>query len=535
MAPFTPTPSNNIQIDRSKCVFCGLCAERCIMDHIRLELSPCRGSCPIGQNCQAYIQQLHRGEGDRALATVLETNPLPGVLGRICPHPCQQACNRSSIDKAPVAIRALKRFLVETVARPVPQPVACSQSASVGIVGSGPAGLMAAWELRRRGYRVTVYDKATTPGGNLTRVIPEFRLPKKVAIADIEWIERSGVEFALGTDIGHDEEIGKLRKLHGAILLASGRGRPAQLGIEGEDAANVCAALPFLEKVKCGEKPELGRSVVLIGGGNVAIDAALTAKRMGTPSVRLICLERSDGMPAFAHHVAEAIEEGIAIEYGWGPRAFVRKGNAASAVNCQLCLCVWQDQCFAPTFDCTVEKNFAADTFIIAVGDQPDRDLLKSIGLIADSKPARIADPVTLETRLAGVFAAGDLVSGPGSVVEAMATGRRVAISIDRYLQGDDLRYGRSYSGPFITEFAAPIQGAFPAPQQQPLRVSPADRRGMQEVEFNLTVAQALEESRRCLSCGVPIGYNDSCWACLPCEVSCPEQALRVMVPYLNR
>ncbi len=535
MAPFTPTPSNNIQIDRSKCVFCGLCAERCIMDHIRLELSPCRASCPIGQNCQAYIQQIHRGESGRAFATVLETNPLPGVLGRVCHHPCQQACNRNGIDKAPVSIRALKRFLFETNARPEPPSIACSQPESVGIVGSGPAGLMAAWELRRRGYKVTVYDTSATPGGNLTGVIPEFRLPKKVAIADIEWIENWGVEFELGSELSRDIDVDRVRKLHGAVLIASGRAQALRLNITGEDAANVWAALPFLEQVKSGQKPNLGASVVVIGGGNVAIDAALTAKRLGTGSVRLICLERADEMPAFAQHVSEAIEEGITIEYGWGPRAFIRNGALAGAVNCQLCLCVWQDQCFAPTFDCTVERIFSADNFIVAVGGQPDPDLLNRFGLIPELGMTRIADPITLETRTAGVFAAGDLVSGPSSVVEAMASGRRASISIDRFLTGNDLRYGRSYAGPFVTEFAAHPQEVYGALQQQPARVPLADRRGMQEVELKFTIAQALEESRRCLNCGVPVGYNDSCWACLPCEVSCPEQALRVAVPYLNR
>lgn len=535
MPPLSIYTSNNIHIDRAKCVFCGTCAERCIMDHIRLELSPCRQSCPIGQNCQAYIQQIHRGQSDRALSTIMETNPLPGVLGRICHQPCQQACARRSVDQAPVAIRALKRFLVETGYRPAPPSIPCSRPGEVGIVGSGPAGLMAAWELRRRGYNVRVYDKATTPGGNLTHAIPEFRLPRKVALADIEWIERWGVEFQLGCHVGRDLGFKRVKARHSAILLASGRGQPTRLNIAGEDAANVSAALSFLEEVKAGAKPDLGGSVVVIGGGNVAIDAALTAKRMGTPSVRVVCLERPGDMPAFAQNVQDAIEEDIVIEYGWGPGAFVRNGNRAVAVQCRLCLCVWQDQCFAPTFDCSIEKSIAADSFIVAVGDQPDSELLHVLGLHPESKTIRIADPSTLETGIAGVFAAGDLVSGSSSVVDAMAAGLRAAISIDRHLQGEDMHYGRNYAGPFITDFSSPTQGAYAAPQQQPLKVPPADRKGMQEVELGFSAAQALEESRRCLSCGVPVGYHDSCWACLPCEVSCPEQALRVAVPYLAR
>jgi NADPH-dependent glutamate synthase beta subunit-like oxidoreductase len=505
------------------------------MDHIRLQLSACRLACPIGQNCQAYIQQILRGRSEQALATILETNPLPGILGRICHHPCQQACARRSVDQAPVAIRNLKRFLEETVFRPAPPNIPNTRPEVVGIVGSGPSGLMAAWELRRRGYKVIVFDKDTTPGGKLTRAIPEFRLPQKVAMADIQWIERWGVEFRLGCRIGYDMDFNELRNTYSAVLLATGGGQPIRLEIEGEDSTNIHAAIPFLESVKAGQKPNLGNSVVIIGGGNIAIDAALTAKRMGATSVRVVCLERQDEMSAFADNVQGAIEEDIMIEYGWGPHSFSRRGNLATAVKCQLCLCVWQNQCFAPTFDCSIYKDFTADSFIVAIGDQPDRDFLQSTGLYSGLGEGRIADPFTLETQITGVFLSGDLFSGPSSVVDAMAAGRQAAISIDRYLKGDHMKYGRYYAGPFVNEFHIHTQAAYPKPQQQSSKVPPQDRKGMQEIDLGFDEAQAIEESRRCLSCGVPIGYNDSCWACLPCEVSCPEQALSVTVPYLNR
>jgi NADPH-dependent glutamate synthase beta subunit-like oxidoreductase len=526
--------SNNIQIDRSKCVFCSNCAERCIMDHIRLQLSPCRSACPIGQNCQAYIQQIQRGQSDRALSTLLETNPLAGTLGYICHQPCQQSCARLEVDGEPVAIRALKRFLVENVTFPAPSPIP-ERYELIGIIGSGPAGLMAAWELRRCGYKVNVYDTDTTPGGNLTRVIPEFRLPKKVAMADIEWIERWGVEFHLGFQVGSGMDFKTFRKQHHALLLATGGGQPTWLNIDGEDSVNVCAALPFLEAVKAGQKPDLGTSVVVIGGGNVAIDAALTAKRLGISSVRVVCLEKKDDMRAFAHSVQEAIEENIGIEYGWGPQSFVRKGNRATSVNCQLCVCVWEDQCFAPTFDCAIGKDFAADSFIVAIGEKPDREYLQSLGLSFKMESTRFADPVTLETNLSGVFAAGDMISGASSVVHAMASGRQAAVSIDRHIKGDDLRYGRSYGGPVINDFNILTANAYPATQQRCKQVPTGERIGMQEIGLALDAAHALEESRRCLNCGVPVGYNDSCWACLPCEVSCPEQALHLTVPFLIR
>jgi NADPH-dependent glutamate synthase beta subunit-like oxidoreductase len=434
-----------------------------------------------------------------------------------------------------VAIRALKRHLVENLAFPAPAPLPELRPEVIGIIGSGPAGLMAAWELRRCGYQVIVYDTDTTPGGNLTRVIPEFRLPQKVALADMEWIERWGVEFRLGFRVGRDMDFEIFRKQHRAVLLATGGGQPMRLHIDGEDSVNVCAALPFLEAVKAGQKPDLGSSVVVIGGGNVAIDAALTAKRLGVPSVRVVCLEKKDDMRAFAHSVQEAIEENIGIEYGWGPQSFVRKGNCAISVNCQLCVCIWEDQCFAPTFDCAVGKAFPGESFIVAIGEQPERDYLQSLGLSFNMESHRFADPVTLETNLAGVFAAGDMISGASSVVHAMASGRRAAVSIDRYVKGDDVRYGRSYGGPVINDFNIRTANAYPAAQQRCIQVPTGERIGMQEKELTLDAVHALEESRRCLNCGVPVGYNDSCWACLPCEVSCPEQALRVTVPYLIR
>jgi NADPH-dependent glutamate synthase beta subunit-like oxidoreductase len=215
--------------------------------------SPCRSSCPIGQNCQAYIQQIQRGQSERALSTVLETNPLPRTLGYLCHQPCQQSCARLNVDGEPVAIRALKRHLVENLAFPAPAPLPELRPEVIGIIGSGPAGLMAAWELRRCGYKVIVYDTDTTPGGNLTRVIPEFRLPQKVALADMEWIERWGVEFRLGFRVGRDMGFETFHKQHRAVLLATGGGQPMRLHIDGEDSVNVCAALPFLEAVRQGK------------------------------------------------------------------------------------------------------------------------------------------------------------------------------------------------------------------------------------------------------------------------------------------
>jgi thioredoxin reductase len=217
----------------------------------------------------------------------------------------------------------------------------------------------------------------------------------------MEWIERWG-RIPFGFRVSRDMDFGNFSQAAPRCPLATG-GQPMRLHIDGEDSVNVCAALPFLEAVRQG-KPDLGSSVVVIGGGNVAIDAALTAKRLGAPSVRIVCLEKKDDMRAFAHSVQEEIEENIGIEYGWGPQSFVRKGNCAISVNCQLCVCIWEDQCFAPTFDCAVGKAFPGESFIVAIGEQPERDYLQSLGLSFNMESHRFADPVTLETNLAGVL-----------------------------------------------------------------------------------------------------------------------------------
>ena len=527
--------SNNIAIDRSKCTFCGICVDRCILDHMRLQMSPCRVACPIGQNCHSYVQQLFRRQNERGLATILESNPLPAVLGRICHHPCQDACARRQVDGKPINIRALKRFLSETVARPPWEGKKNIRPENVGIIGSGPAALMAAWHLRRNGYRVVVYEKENTPGGHLTRTIPEFRLPRKVALGDIQRLESAGVEFRLNAQIGADREFNDWRKRQAAILVAAGTTIPVGLNIAGEDAPNVYSAVPFLEGVKSGHRPHLGRSVVVIGGGNVAIDAAQTARRLGAEFVRMVCLERREEMPAHADSITEAVEENVEIECGWGPRSFQMNGSKAAAVNCELCVCVWKDQCFAPEFNCQVGKTFHADSFIVAVGIRPDQKMWDSLGLSPGDENGKIVDPLTGETGIGGVFAAGDIIGGAGSVVEAMASGRRAAISIDRYLRGMDLRYGRSYPGPLITDFPIPKEGASGTPPQETDRIPPSERKGMEESDGGFGETEAFQESTRCLSCGVPVGCNDSCWYCLPCEVSCPEDALRVEIPSLIR
>ncbi|MFC1887109.1 FAD-dependent oxidoreductase, partial [Thermodesulfobacteriota bacterium] len=498
--------SNNIVIDKTKCTFCGICIDRCILDNLRLQLSPCRNACPLGQNCQGYIQEIARGRFDNASSLIRETSPLPHVLGRICSRPCETACNRNQVDDQAVSIRNLKRYAVNAVKRPDPCLPDRERVESVGIVGSGPAGLMAAWELRKLGYRTRLYEKSSVPGGNMTTAIPEFRLPLAVVMEEIAWLEKWGIEIKTGVRINDDMTVDQLMDEHAAVLLATGANRPIDLDIGSGDAPNIFSAVSFLESVKQGDKPDIGSSVVIIGGGNSAVDAAQTARRMGVESVKLVCLERSEAeMPAFPWAIAEALNDGITIDWGWGPDSFSSKDGRAPGLICRRCLSVWDGELFSPRLDPETEKTFQADSFIIGIGTCADSDFLNDACSLSSTDLQFESDPLTLETIVPGIFIAGDAATGPTSVVDAMASGRRAAVSIDRYIRGEDLRYGRAYAGPYLTEFPLDLNSAKPGPRQAAPKLPPKltidQRLSFNETNSVFDDAAAMEESGRCMSC----------------------------------
>ena len=528
--------SNNIIIDKTKCNFCGICVDRCILDNLRLQLSPCRQACPIGQNCQAYIQALARGRLEDAGAAVWQTSPLPGVLGRICAQPCEIACSRNQVDGQPVAIRTLKRYIVDHLVRPEPVMLSAERDSRVAVVGSGPAGLMAAWELRRLGYRVTIFEKEDRPGGNLTSLIPEFRLPLKVVLDEISWIEGWGVEIRTGICLGRDLTPDQLMLEADAVLVATGASQTRRLEVPGEDASNVYSAPTFLKMVKNDVSPRLGQSALIIGGGNSAVDAAQTAKRLGVERVGIICLERTrDEMTAFPWAVDEALAEDITVEWGWGPFSFADTNGMAAAVDCHRCLTVWKDGRFEPVLDAGTQKRFEADSFIVAIGQRVDEKMLAQLGLPGSSDAELRVDILTQATSTAGLFVAGDAASGPTSVVQAMASGQRAAVSIDRYLRGEDLRYGRDYPGPYLIDFPIDLKATNSTARQESSKLVGKDRLAFKEIDSGFDESRASAESGRCLSCGVPVGCFNACWYCLPCEISCPEDALRVEIPYKIR
>lgn len=528
---FLTSLSDNIKIDRNKCNACGRCVEICILDNLRLQLSPCRQACPLGMNCQGYIQDLARGQEDKGLRKIKESVPFGRILGRVCSKPCEANCARLKFDGQPVAIRDLKRYLTDREELQLP-PSGEEMPQKVAIIGAGPAGLTAAYYLRANGFHVDLFDRESAPGGLMRWAIPEFRLPQEILEKDLRFLSQMGVSFTGNSTLGKELELSKLEKNYDAILLALGAQRMSRLKIPGEDGEGIMPVLEFLKKVRQKEKLSLGKRVIIIGGGNAAVDAAQTAWRLGAQKVILICLESRLEMPAFPWSVNEALEEGVEILNGWGPWRFRLHGNKVRGVSLQKCVRVFDSQgCFSPIYDERTTMDLGADTVILAIGQKIDFDLIppdlrEGEGIIFNS--------LTYQTKNRKVFVAGDFTFGPRTIVEAMSQGKEAALSIKRFLLGDDLEYGRLNQTIYELEFAPDFSRAKPRVRVPSPKIPLNLRRGFQEINKTYSREEAVAEAERCLNCGVPFGLR-TCWFCLPCEIECPEKALYVEIPYLLR
>jgi NADPH-dependent glutamate synthase beta subunit-like oxidoreductase len=528
----------NIKVNRDSCYACGTCVERCITDNLRLSIGPCRTACPIHMNCQGYIRLLAQGKEREAAEEMRSGSPFGAILGRICTHPCEKSCERAKVDSA-VSIRAIKRYLTDAFPEITYRPSAPVPETgfSAAVIGSGPAGLMAAYELRSRGHRVTVYEAESEPGGLLRYGIPAFRLPGEIVDQSIALLSEMGAIFKTSQTFGKTLDPQALISQHGAVIVSTGAGSSAVLEIPGADLPNIMDAFELLKRVKAGCQIRLGRSVTVIGGGNTAVDAALSCRLLGVEKVSLVALEDAANMPAFEPEIREAVEAGVQIENCWGPTAFIPDEDGSIEIEFARCLAVFDEKgAFAPNLENTCGLRLKSDTIVLAVGQHPGKE--EWLQLFSDPQTGKISiDPLTRQSLNAGsLFVCGDAETGPGSVVNAMASAREAALSADRFMRNAGLKWGRNYwAGGYVKEFEADIARAVSRDRVEINKLPPTERTIDREIEQTYSAAEALREAERCLSCGRAFEMNKTCWYCLPCEIECPVNALEVRMPYLVR
>lgn len=524
------------QIDTGKCVGCGTCVNSCSMDVIRLDhflsnkndITPCRTACPAGVNMRAYIQMLVQGKIDEAIELIREELPIPAITGHVCFHPCENECARKEVDEA-VNINALERFVADYVINEKPEPALLIYSRKVAVIGSGPAGLTAACQLVEKGYPVTIFESESLPGGMLRYGIPEYRLPENVLNAQIRYIEGLGVEIKTGVKFGKDMTLEDLKnKGYDAVLFAIGAQLSRLINIEGSELDNVIWGMDFLRDVKIKRKVDIRSDVVVIGGGNVAIDAALTARRLGAENIRVVCLECREEMPAHEESLRTAVDEGIEIDASWGPGKIIGDKGKVTGIEIVRCLSIFSESGeFEACFDKNENRIIETEMVIFAIGEKVDLSFLPEE--IKNDGNHITADPITLETSLPGIFAAGVAVTGPGSVVEAVASGKKAVESIDRYLRGKDIKSGRECRDNIIEN--PPRDGVEKKPRQKinllPLNLRKGD---FNEIKKGLTEENAELEAKRCMACGsrAYIKYFSDCMTCYTCEKDCPEKAIFV-------
>ncbi len=488
---------------------------------------PCQEACPLYQDIRGYLSCIAQGQFDKALEIIGETNPLPCICATICAHPCEDRCRRSQVDQ-PLSIRALKRFAVEHGYIPTPSPAAVKRGQKVAIIGSGPAGLTAAHDLARGGYEVTVFEREAEPGGILQTAIPWYRLPRDVIQRDIEKIEALGVEIRTNTELGKDFTLDDLEgQGYEAILLSLGLPLSRGLPIPGMDLDGVLLALPFLRDVKLNRfRFEPGKAVIVVGGGNVAIDVARCAIRSGAEKVRLVCLEARHEMPASPWEIEEALEEGCEINCSKGPKSVLSRDGRIVALELMDVRAVFDAEGrFNPTYYEDRISTIEGDTVIFAIGQASDLSFLKDSGVELDARGRLVLDPATQATSRKGVFACGEVISGPGVAVQAMASGRRAAQSIAKYLKGEPWV---APSAPLTTVAAelvpSTIEKIIRRERVEVSILDPEQRiQTFDYIEFGYDESDAIREAMRCLSCGAgALRIADKCTDCLTCVRICP-------------
>ena len=573
------------KVDEEKCVACGQCVENCPGNALKLGqklctrtplapppdyrkmrdsmtwgkgdwnvdyredredvmatgTAPCKTACPAHIAVQGYLKLAAQGKDQEALALIKKENPFPAVCGRICNHRCETECTRGSVDEA-VAIDEVKRFIadhdlhaetryvppmVNQIGKPYPQKIA--------IVGAGPAGLTCAYYLAEKGYHPTVFDRSARPGGMLMNGIPSFRLEKDVVQAEIDILKDMGVEFRCGVEVGKDITIQQLRdEGYKGFYLAIGCQGGRKVGIPGEDAEGVQAGVVFMREVCLGQsKPLVGRTVV-VGGGNVAVDVARTATRVGSTETSMYCLESRDIMPAAADEVEEAEKEGITVHNSWGPKEILTEDGRVTAVVFKKCTRVFDDaHHFSPLYDEDDTVTVPCENVLLSIGQSIEwGELLKGTRVETARNGGVKVDPLTYQTAEPDIFAGGDVYTGPKFAIDAIAAGKEAAISLHRFVQpGQTLTMGRDrrhYVALDKKNVMLPLESFDNAARQVP-GYNAAKAKSFGDTHMTFTEEQVKKETARCLGCGATKVDEYLCIGCGLCTTKCKFDAIHLV------
>lgn len=569
------------QIERDNCVACGRCVESCPAGAIKLgqklctqqgeieyprqELpdevkwgpekwsvdyrdrnrincyptgtAPCKAACPAHIAVQGYLKLAAEGRYTEALALIKKENPFPAVCGRICNHRCETECTRGTVDEA-VAIDEVKRFIaqqdLDAKTRFVPEKVIPRVdgefSEKIAIIGAGPAGMSCAYYLAEKGYRPTVFEKESRPGGMLMNGIPSFRLEKDVVEAEIDILREMGVEFRCGVEVGKDITIQQLREQgYKGFYVAVGLQACGKLNIPGEDAEGVQPGVDFLKKVNL-EGTALTGKVVVIGGGNIGADVARTAVRCGAEAVDLYCLESYEEMPMGEEDRSECERDGVTIHAGWGQTEILTEEGKCTGIRFRKCLSVKNAEGrFAPTFDDTVTEQAECTMVLYCIGQRVEwKQLLDGTKVEFNPNGTAKADPLTCQTAEPDIFVGGDAYTGQKFAIDAIAAGKEGAVSLHRWVQDATLTIGRNRR-----EFIALDKSDLRLPDydttpRQRIGYNEALRRTFRDERVPFTEEQIKKETARCLSCGASVVDPNKCIGCGVCTTKCAFDAIHL-------
>ena len=503
--------------------------------------APCKTACPAHIAVQGYLKMAAQGRYQDALALIKKDNPLPAICGRICNRRCEDACTRGTIDEA-IAIDEVKRFIAEqdlkAETRFIPKKVVPTLEGEfkekIAIIGAGPAGLSCAFYLAEKGYYPTIFEKNEKPGGMLVYGVPSYKLEKDVVAAEIDIIKAMGVEIKTGVEVGKDITIEELRKQgYKAFYIAIGCQAGRKAGVPGEDVAGVMTAVDFLREVNAKESYDLEGDVVVIGGGNVAIDAARCSGRVGDVKVSMFCLEDKAHMPASPEEIEEAEEENVHINCGWGPKEILSENGKVTGVVFKKCVSVTDTECrFAPVYDESDTMTIDCKHVIFSVGQGIEwGNLLDGTKVELNHANRAVADSLTYQTAEPDIFVGGDVYTGPRFAIDAIAAGREGAITIHRFVQPhSSLTIGRNRRD-FI-EFDKEdiyIENYDNSSRQIPGKDKNINyKKSFRDASVGFTEEQVKAEVARCLGCGASVVDTNKCIGCGVCTTKCEFDAIRL-------